>query len=137
MSKSLNEVKLIGHITADIEVRFAASGTAIVNVGVATNYSNKKGEEITEYSRCVFFNKLAEICGEFLHKGDRVYVSGHLQTRKWTDKNDIERYSTEVICNDMIMLGSPKAGGQGESRPQSKPEPSGNTKDDFHDDVPF
>lgn len=135
MSGSLNKVQLIGHLGKDPETRFSSNGDPICNFSVATSESwkDKSGErqEKTEWHRIVAFGKLAEICGEYLKKGAQVYVEGKLQTRKWTDKNEIERYSTEIVLDSfngtMTMLGKKGDGGGrasdggGDETPATKP----------------
>jgi len=108
MAKDLNKVMLIGRTGKDVELRFTQSGTAVANFSVATNEKYKDGEEWkekTEWHNIVVWGKLAEIAGEYLKKGSRVYFEGRLQTRKWDDKDGNTRYSTEIVCWDMIMLG--------------------------------
>ena len=127
---SVNKVIVIGNLGKDPEVRHAPSGTAIANITVATSrqWKNKEsGEKMeeTEWHRIVFYDRLAEIAGEFLQKGSKVYIEGRLKTRKWTDKEDIERYTTEIICDEMKML-SPRGegGGQQEQQaPQQRQQP--------------
>ncbi|MFP5405173.1 MAG: single-stranded DNA-binding protein, partial [Gammaproteobacteria bacterium] len=113
---AVNKVILIGNLGRDPESRSTPSGSAICNVSIATtrNWKDKaSGErrEETEWHRVVFFDRLAEIAGEYLRKGRSVYVEGRLKTRKWTDKDGVERYSTEVIAEEMQMLGSREGGG--------------------------
>ncbi|WP_305907801.1 single-stranded DNA-binding protein [Methylomarinum sp. Ch1-1] len=159
----LNKVMLIGNLGADPEVRYMPSGGAVTNVSLATTRrwkDRQSGErrEHTEWHRVVFFNRLAEVAGEYLRKGSQVYVEGRIQTRKWQDQSGQDRYSTEIIAEEMQMLGS-RSGGTanfgdsaqqgGYSAPQSQPsaapqqqQPSGNTPppasyDDFDDDIPF
>jgi single-strand DNA-binding protein len=108
---SLNMVQLIGRLGADPEVKYAASGSAITTCSIATseNWKDKQtGEkkEKTEWHRVVFFNRLAEVAGEYLTKGSLVYIAGKLQTRKWQDQSGADRYSTEVVGDKMTMLGS-------------------------------
>jgi len=109
MSNGVNKVILIGNLGVEPETKIITSGTAMVVVSLATNRSWKdkqSGETktATEWHRLVFFNRLAEIVGEYLHKGSKVYVEGSLRTRKWQDNNGIERYTTEIIVNEMHML---------------------------------
>lgn len=106
----LNQVQLIGRLGADPEVRYTASGAAIANLRIATSERWKdkqtgEQQERTEWHRVSFFGRQAEICGEYLQKGAQIYVSGKLQTRKWQDQDGNDRYSTEVVGNNMIMLG--------------------------------
>ena len=163
---SVNKVILIGNLGRDPEVRYAPSGSAIANVTLATTRSWKdktSGEKVeeTEWHRIVFYDRLAEIAGEYLKKGKQVYIEGRLKTRKWTDKEGVEKYTTEVIASDMTMLGSREGmggGGGGEesggysrpasgesrgaaprqSAPAAKPAAKSSTGfDDMDDDIPF
>ena len=164
---SVNKVILIGNLGKDPEVRYAANGSAICNITLATSRVSKdktsgERQEQTEWHRVVFFDRLAEIAGEYLKKGKSIYVEGRLQTRKWTDKEGVERYSTEIVANEMTMLGGREGGGgggmggsgddMGEARapaprspaparsapPASKPAAKSSTGfDDMDDDIPF
>ncbi|GAB4117881.1 MAG: hypothetical protein Fur0014_19290 [Rubrivivax sp.] len=156
---SVNKVILIGNLGRDPEVRYAPSGSAICNVTIATtrNWKSKDSgerQEETEWHRVVFYDRLAEIAGEYLRKGRPVYVEGRLKTRKWTDKDGVEKYTTEIIADQMQLLGSREGGGaptggdEGESRPaRSAPAPrapagkpaakSSTGFDDMDDDIPF
>jgi single-strand DNA-binding protein len=159
---SVNKVILIGNLGRDPEVRYAPSGSAICNVTLATtrSWKNKDSgerQEETEWHRIVFYDRLAEIAGEYLKKGKSVYVEGRLKTRKWTDKDGVEKYTTEIIAQEMTMLGSREGGGapagddEGgglEPRPaRSAPAPrapagkpaakSSTGFDDMDDDIPF
>lgn len=149
---SINKVILVGNLGQDPEVKYMPSGGAVANVSIATtdNWKDKNSgekQERTEWHRVVFFNRLAEIVGEYLRKGSQVYVEGNLRTRKWQDQNGQDRYTTEIVAREMQMLGS-RAGGssdfqsaapqpQGEA-PRQKPsnQPPQNV-DDFDDDIPF
>lgn len=142
---SVNKVIIVGNLGRDPEVRYMPSGDAIANIAVATSYKSKdkstgEQKELTEWHRISFFGKLAEIVGQYLKKGSSVYVEGRLQTRKYTDKDGIERYATEIIAENMQMLG-----GRGEqqerqepaapaARPTPKPAPNFS---DMDDDIPF
>ncbi len=111
MSKDLNKVQLIGRLGADPEMRYTQQGNAIANFRVASSRTWKKAdgqtEEETEWFKVVAWNRLGEVCGEYLHKGSRVYIEGRLKTRSWDDQQTGEkRYMTEVIADDMIMLDS-------------------------------
>ncbi|MHB1331283.1 MAG: single-stranded DNA-binding protein [Sulfuriferula sp.] len=154
---SVNKVILVGNLGKDPEVRYAPSGDAIANVTLATteNWKDKNGEkqEKTEWHRVSFFGKTAEVVGQYLKKGSQVYVEGRIQTRKWTDKEGQERYTTEIVADKMQMLGS--RGGSasmdsdsGESRRPAAARPaaasnspanksSGSSFDDMEDDIPF
>jgi single-strand DNA-binding protein len=107
---SVNKVIIVGNLGRDPEIRYMPSGDAIANIAVATSYKSKdrnSGEqkELTEWHRISFFGRLAEIVGQYLKKGSSVYVEGRLQTRKYTDKDGIERYATDIIAENMQMLG--------------------------------
>ena len=115
---SVNKVILIGNLGRDPEVRYTPSGGAVCNVTLATTRSWKSKEsgekvEETEWHRIVFYDRLAEIAGEYLKKGRSIYVEGRLKTRKWTDKDGAEKYTTEVIAQEMSMLGSREGMGGG------------------------
>ncbi|RUO71964.1 single-stranded DNA-binding protein [Idiomarina ramblicola] len=119
-SRGVNKVILIGNLGADPEVRYTQNSTAIANLSIATSETWKDkqtGEprEQTEWHRCVAYRRLAEIAGEYLKKGSKVYVEGRLQTRKWTGQDNVERYTTEVVINEMQMLDS-RGGSQGGSQ---------------------
>lgn len=116
MSRGINKVILIGHLGADPEVRYLPSGGAVANIRVATTDSWKDrqtGEMIekTEWHRVVFYQRLAEIVGEYLRKGSKVYIEGKLQTSKWTSKEGVDRYTTEVVAQSMQMLDSKGSAG--------------------------
>jgi single-strand DNA-binding protein len=150
---SVNKVIIIGNLGRDPETRYMPDGGAITNISVATTdkWKDKNGEmqEKTEWHRVAFFGKLAEIAGEYLKKGSQVYVEGRLQTRKWQDKDGQDKYTTEIVANQMQMLGSRQGmggGGRGageesqEPRPASSKAPAkagGGKFDDFEDDIPF
>ena len=165
---SINKVILIGNLGRDPEVRYTPNGAAICNVTIATsrNWKDKtSGEKVeeTEWHRVVFYDRLAEIAGEYLKKGRSVYVEGRLKTRKWQDKDGVEKYTTEVIADNMQMLGGregmgggtedgggrssgygserPAGGGERPARPApaAKPAPqkSATGFDDMDDDIPF
>jgi single-strand DNA-binding protein len=147
---SLNKVTLIGNLGQDPEVRYMPNGDAVTNITLATTevWKDKNGEkqEKTEWHRVTFYRKLAEIAGEYLKKGRQIYVEGRLETRKWTDKEGKDRYTTEIIANEMKMLGS-RAGMGGDSGERATPASSsasgtapgksGSKFDDFEDDIPF
>jgi single-strand DNA-binding protein len=122
---SVNKVILIGNLGRDPEVRYATSGTAIANVTIATSRqwkdktSGEKQEE-TEWHRVVFYDRLAEIAGEYLTKGKSVYVEGRLKTRKWTDKDGVEKYTTEIVADQMQMLGGKGDAPQRDTRTQGE-----------------
>ena len=118
MARGVNKVILVGNLGADPETRYTASGSAITSIRIATSEQWKdkqtgENQERTEWHRVKFFGRLAEIAGEYLKKGRQVYVEGSLRTDKYTDKDGIERYSTDIIANEMQMLGGPGEGGAG------------------------
>jgi single-strand DNA-binding protein len=124
MARGINKVILVGNLGNDPEVRYSQSGSTITSISLATSESwkDKNGEmqERTEWHRVKFFGRLAEIAGEYLKKGRQVYIEGSLRTEKYTDKNGVEKYSTDIIANEMQMLGGAGGGGGGEGseRPQ-------------------
>jgi single-strand DNA-binding protein len=153
MARGVNKVILVGNLGKDPEMKYTASGAAIANITVATSESwndKQTGEkqEKTEWHRVVFFRRLAEVVGEYLRKGSQVYIEGKLQTRKWQDQNGQDRYSTEVVANEMQMLGGrageasnrPQQGGSGfRNNPPAQQAPAQSAPDnDFaDDDIPF
>ncbi len=114
---SINKVILIGTLGRDPEIRYLPSGEAVANISLATNskYKNRAGEMVdeTEWHRVSFFGRLAEIVGQYLKKGGSVYVEGRLKTRKYTDQSGIEKYATDIVANEMQMLGGRSSGGGG------------------------
>ncbi len=117
MARGINKVILIGNLGADPETRYMPSGGAVTNINVATSETWKdkqtgQPQERTEWHRCVFFNRLAEIAGEYLKKGSKVYIEGSLRTRKWQGQDGQDRYTTEIVANEMQMLDS-RGGGEG------------------------
>lgn len=157
MARGVNKVILIGNLGQDPEVKYMPSGGAVTNVTVATSESWKdktSGEqkENTEWHRVVFFRRLAEIAGEYLKKGSKVYIEGKLQTRKWQDQSGNDRYTTEIVANEMQMLDS-RGGAGGGGGGGSYNQPSGASSSapasaqqqqapaggmgDFDDDIPF
>jgi single-strand DNA-binding protein len=117
---SINKVILVGNLGADPEVRYLPSGDAVTNIRLATTdrYKDKtSGEmkEATEWHRISFFGKLAEIAGEYLKKGSSVYIEGRIRTRKWTDQSGVEKYSTEIVADQMQMLGNRQGGSAGDN----------------------
>lgn len=118
MARGINKVILVGNLGADPEVRYTGSGTAIATLSVATseNWTDKQSgekQERTEWHRVKMFGRLAEIAGEYLKKGRQVYIEGSLRTDKYTDKQGVERYSTDIVASDMQMLGGNEGGGGG------------------------
>lgn len=159
MARGVNKAIIVGTLGQDPEVKYTASGSAVVNVSVATNESWKDkqtGEQVekTEWHRIVMFNRLAEIAAQYLKKGSQVYMEGKIQTRKWQDQTGNDRYTTEIVANEMQMLGG-RAQGSGSSVPfdppaqqkQQQPQqqqqaPKSNAPDtapidDGFDDIPF
>ena len=140
---AVNKCVFIGRLTAAPDIRYSQNGEQVTNINLAINESrkNKNGEthEITEFVRVVAFRKLAEIIGQYCKKGDQIYIEGKLQTRKWTDKNGQDHYTTEIIADQMQMLG----GKQDAAKPQNQPGSSGNcgrqpdAPPAFDDDLPF
>lgn len=155
MARGVNKVILIGNLGRDPEVRYTPSGVAVANITMATSEAWKdktSGEmqERTEWHRVVMYQRLAEIVGEYLRKGSKVYIEGRLQTRKWQDKTTgQDRYTTEIIADSMQMLDSKGGAGDGSSyeRPASNNAPASNHNaaaannapplDNFDDDIPF
>lgn len=157
MARGVNKAIVLGNLGADPDVRYTAGGAAVTNISVATAESWKDKEtgqqqERTEWHRVVFFGRLAEIAGEYLRKGSQVYLEGRIQTRKWQDKDGQDRYTTEIVANEMQMLGSRSGGsanydsapmdnGMNQDTGSSAPAPSAPAKDavadDFDDDIPF
>lgn len=170
MARGVNKVILVGNLGQDPEVRYTANGAAVANITVATSeqwtdrQSGQKQEK-TEWHRVVLFGRLGEIAGEYLRKGSQVYLEGKLQTRKWQDQNGQDRYTTEIVANEMQMLGGRGGGAadynggqdvgggrnqdfgggrpaaapqQGGGRPAAPAAPAGGSNfDDFDDDIPF
>ncbi|EGY8943757.1 single-stranded DNA-binding protein [Salmonella enterica subsp. diarizonae serovar 60:r:z] len=165
-SRGLNKVQLIGHLGQDPEVRYLPNGKAVANLSLATSDTRKdkqtgEPKERTEWHRVVLYEKLADVAGEYLRKGAQVYIEGELRTRKWTDQNGQERYTTEVVVSmqgTMQMLGSrgnggnasvgngQQQGGQGQSQQPAgrtysgtppKQHPANEPPMDFDDEIPF
>lgn len=148
---SVNKVILIGNLGKDPETRYMSNGDAVTNITLATTdtWKDKNGEkqEKTEWHRVTFYRKLAEIAGEYLKKGRPVYIEGRLETRKWTDKSGVERYTTDIIASDMKMLGNRSGSGSFESTSdqeeggsissRSASAKSSSGFDDMDDDIPF
>lgn len=168
-SRGVNKVIVVGNIGQDPETRYTPAGSAVTNISVATSevWKDKQSgqpQERTEWHRVVFFNRLAEIAGEYLKKGSKVYIEGSLRTRKWQDQQGQDRYTTEIVANEMQMLDSRGAGGdtgygdspsygaqnaapqRAQNRPSSTPQqpapshqqqPPAADFDGFDDDIPF
>jgi len=162
---SVNKVILVGNLGRDPEIRYMPSGEPVANITIATSskYKNKSGEmvEETEWHRVTFFGKLAEIVGQYLKKGRSVYVEGRIKTRKYTDKDGIEKYATDIIANEMQMLGgregmgepsgdeggyesaprrpapAPRAAAAAPAARQAPPPRPASGFDDMDDDIPF
>lgn len=151
---SVNKVILVGRLGKDPETRYMTNGEAVTNATLATseNWKDKSGEkqERTEWHNLVFYRRLAEIAGEYLKKGSQVYIEGKIQTRKWQDKEGRDRYTTEIIVNEMQMLGSkggsssfevedspPSSGRPAAAAKSAAPKESGGGFDNFDDDIPF
>lgn len=139
---SVNKAILIGNLGKDPETRYMSNGDAVTNITVATTdtWKDKNGEkqEKTEWHRVTFYRKLAEIADEYLKKGQSVYIEGRLETRKWDDKNGIERYTTEIIASDMKMLSSKQNANNKESDlTQQRSDNTDTGFDDMNDDIPF
>ena len=158
-TRGINKVIIVGNLGNDPEVRYSQAGAAITNISVATSevWKDKQTgqpQERTEWHRIVFFNKLAEIAGEYLRKGSKVYIEGQIRTRKWQDKEGQDRYTTEIVSNELQMLDSRGANSGGPSNtsenfnqsapskvappPASPPVASpGGDLGNFDDDIPF
>ena len=160
---SVNKVILVGNLGRDPEMRYLPSGEAVANLAIATTdkYKDKTGQmvEQTEWHRVSFFGRTAEVCGQYLKKGSQVYVEGSIRTRKYTDKEGVERYATEVRGDRMQMLGSKGGGGMADmddsgyaqaapkaapranapaaERPSGDKRPASSGFDDMEDDIPF
>jgi single-strand DNA-binding protein len=148
-SRGVNKVILIGNLGQDPEVRYMPNGGAVCNITVATSESWKdkntgENQEKTEWHRVVMFRRLAEIAGEYLKKGSKVYLEGKLQTRKWQDQQGQDRYTTEIVADQMQMLDSrggsadfAGGGNQHQSKPQGQPQAAPAADAGFEDDIPF
>ncbi len=149
MARGVNKVILIGNVGRDPEVRYMPNGNAVANVTLATSESWKdknSGEmqERTEWHRVVFFRRLGEIVGEYVKKGSKIYVEGRLQTRKWQGQDGQDRYTTEIVADQMQMLDSRGGGGGGAFDSGASSSGGGGSSappktgpDDFDDDIPF
>ena len=151
MARGINKVILVGNLGNDPDTRYTAGGAAVANISLATTDSWKDKEtgqkqDRTEWHRIVFFGRLAEIVGEYLRKGSQVYIEGRLQTRKWQDKTGNDRYTTEIVANEMQMLGgrgggmpaNDQAPAMSDERPGSGPASAPPVDNDFvDDDIPF
>lgn len=151
MARGVNKVILIGNLGADPETRFMPSGGAVTNVRLATSESWKdrqtgQQQERTEWHRVIFFDKLGEVAGEYLKKGSKIYVEGSIRTRKWQGQDGQDRYTTEIVANEMQMLdGRTGGGGASGGQPQHGGQAGAGYEDfggqnfdsDFDDDIPF
>jgi single-strand DNA-binding protein len=154
MARGINKVILIGHLGADPETRAMPSGMTVANMRLATTESWKdkqsgEQQERTEWHNVALFGRLGEIAAEYLRKGSQVYIEGRLRTRKWQDKEGRDRYTTEIVANEMQMLGgrggaggATAAGGSSEPAPRAEHAEAaaggaGASRDDFDDDIPF
>lgn len=150
MARGVNKVILVGNLGSDPEMRYTPNGVAVVNLSIATSEAwrdKQTGEmvEQTEWHRVVCFRRLAEIAGEYLRKGSKVYIEGRLRTRKWQDQQGNDRYTTEITADNLQMLDSRSGGGDfapssnqssSQAQPQSAPAPAP-AGGDFDDDIPF
>ena len=151
MARGINKVILVGNLGQDPETRYTANNSAVTNIAVATSdtWTDKQTgqkQDRTEWHRVVFFNKLAEIAGNYLRKGSKVYIEGALRTRKWQDQQGQDRYITEIVANEMQMLDSRNDSAPPAAPPQQNPAPqqqqpalpSYAPSDDYpEDDIPF
>jgi single-strand DNA-binding protein len=157
MARGINKVIIVGNLGADPEVRYMPSGGAVANLSIATSDTWKdkqtgQPQERTEWHRIILFNRLGEIAGEYLRKGSKIYIEGRLQTRKWQDKNGVDRYTTEIVASDLQMLDSRGGAGSTGNMPpmydgmeqQNGYTPSANNfetvatgEPNFDDDIPF
>ena len=166
MARGINKVTIVGNLGQDPETKYMPSGGAVTNISVATSETWKdkqtgQPQERTEWHRIVFFNRLAEIAGEYLKKGSQVYVEGSIRTRKWQDQSGQDRYTTEIVGNEMQMLGGRGGSGMGgdsgydqsyspqqsapsappqqapAQKPAPQPAPAPQGMDSFDDDIPF
>jgi single-strand DNA-binding protein len=152
MARGVNKVILIGHLGQDPQQRAMPSGKAVVNLRLATtdqwrDKQTGENKEATEWHNVVMFDRLAEIAAEYLRKGSQIYVEGRIRTRKWQDKEGQDRYTTEIVCNEMQMLGGRGGGAQAASAPVDRvadraPEKgtrgeAAGVAESFDDDIPF
>ncbi len=146
MAYSVNKVTILGNIGQDPEVKYLPGGSAVCSLSVATSekWTDKttgERKDKTEWHRVVFWGKSGEIIGEFSRKGSKIYIEGKLATRKWQDQNGQDRYTTEIIGGDFVLLdgGQQQAGQSHSAAPvaQDKPEPGRPAGADFEDDIPF
>lgn len=155
---SINKTLLLGNLGQDPEIRYTPNGDAVANISLATNkkWKDKQGQkqERTEWHRVTMYRQLAELAGKWLKKGSKIFVEGELQTRKWQDQQGNDRYTTEIVVNDMKMMGdggTKQAAPQAQNQAQNQAQQNGNNQqqnqqapamsepafDDFDDDCPF
>lgn len=151
MARGINKVILVGNLGQDPETRYTQSGAAVTNFSVATSEGWKdkntgQPQERTEWHKCVAFNRLGEVCGEYLRKGHKVYIEGQLRTRKWQDQSGVDHYTTEVVVSEMQMLNKPEGGTPYPDRdvpaaqgaPATTAAPQADPRfPNFDDDIPF
>jgi single-strand DNA-binding protein len=148
MARGVNKVILVGNLGNDPETKYMPSGDAVTNLSVATSESWKdkatgEQKDRTEWHRVAMFGRLAEIAAEYLRKGSQVYIEGKLRTRKWQDQQGNDKYTTEIIANEMQMLGgrsgggAPAMGGGSGKPPPGPPQGGGSGDEPFDDDIPF
>lgn len=151
MAKSVNKSFLLGHVGQDPDVRYTAAGDAVTNLSLATTRSRKDPEtgdwvEITDWHRLVFFKKLAEVVGEYVRKGSRIYVQGYQRTRDWIDENRQKKYITEIVVEDLTLLDAKTSDSTKASASSTAPSQDSSTSkaqssppdfDSFDDDIPF
>ncbi len=145
MASGVNKVILIGRLGTDPEVRYTSNGGAVANFNMATNesWTDKAGQkqERTEWHRVVVWGKLGELCGQYLAKGRQAFVEGRLQTRDWTDKEGVKRYTTEIVAQNIQFLGAPgergASTGDFSAPPPAEFEPTGTSKGMTDEEVPF
>ena len=161
MARGVNKAILVGNLGADPETRYTANGGAVTNINIATNESwtdrqTNERRERTEWHRVVMFGRLAEISEQYLRKGSQVYIEGRIQTRKWQGQDGQDRYTTEIVANEMQMLGGrggaggdgddwnrppsgppPQGGGGGRAPARGTVPPAGGNDPDIDDDIPF
>ena len=148
MARGVNKVILVGNLGNEPDTKYMPSGSAVTNISVATNESWKDketGEQVdrTEWHRVAMFNRLAEVAGEYLHKGSQVYIEGRIRTRKWQDKEGQDRYTTEIVADQMQMLGGRGQAGGLPDNPEQTPAPAARQsaaprpEPEFDDDIPF
>ena len=147
MARNLNSCSFIGRLGKDPEIKNMSNGNAVANFGIAVgdDYKDKQGQKVeqTNWVNVVIFGKLAEICGQYLTKGSQVYINGKFVTRKWQDKEGNDKYSTEIVANEMEMLGGKQDDGakaaQPDKYPSHQPQPANNqpVDDVFDQEIPF